>query len=73
MTSAFIIRAPSPALTDKQIYRLLFAATFVIFLASVVIERIVRWFRDGPAAPVKSIFAEAKETGLSTLLIAFMG
>ena len=73
MTSAFIHRVPAPVLTDKQIYRLLFAATFIIFLVSVVIERIVRSFRQGPAAPAKSIFAEAKETGLSTLLIAFMG
>ena len=73
MTSASLTRVPSPALTDKQILRLLFAATFVIFLASVVIQRIVRSFREGPTAPAKTIFAEAKETGLSTLLIAFMG
>lgn len=73
MTSAFLTRAPSPVLTDKQVYRLLFAATFLIFLVSVAVERVVRSFRVGSAAPTTSIFVEAKETALSTLLIAFMG
>lgn len=73
MTSASLTRAPSLALTDKQVFRLLFAATFVIFLASAAVERIVRLFRGDAAVPTKSIFVEAKETGLSTLLIAFTG
>ena len=73
MTAASLTRVPSPALTDKQVYRLLFTATFLIFLVSVVIQRVVRLFRESPAAPVKSIFAEARETASSTLLIAFMG
>lgn len=73
MTAASLTRVPSPALTDKQIYRLLFTATFLIFLVSVAMQRIVRRFGDSPAAPARSILAEAKDTASSTLLIAFMG
>lgn len=73
MSAALLTRVPSPALTDRQVYRLLFAATFLVFLVSVAIQRVVRWFRQGPAVPVMSIFAEARETGSSTLLIAFTG
>ena len=76
MISALLTRVPLPVLTDKQIYRLLFTAT-LRHLSSVSGRdqdgSSALFSARGRAAPVKSIFAETRETGSSTLLIAFMG
>lgn len=73
MTAASLSRTVPSALSDHQVYRLLFAATFLVFLVAVVIRRIGRILGAPPAGPAKSILAEARETGSSTLLFAFMG
>ena len=63
------------ALTDEQEYRLLFAATFIMFLVAAVVIRLFRSLRGAPrpAASRVSLFAEAKETANSSLAFAFMG
>ncbi len=68
-------RDASLALTDQQQYRLLFAATFVVFLGVAVVRRLFRLAQGDarPAAFRQSLFAEAKATGYSTLALAFMG
>jgi len=63
------------ALTDEQEYRLLFAATFVMFLVAAVVVRI---FRSSPSgyrlgASRMSLLAEARTMINSSLAFAFMG
>lgn len=74
MTTASLTRMTAPSLlTDLQVYRLLFAATFAIFLAAVLLKRVGRLLGFGASAPGRSILADAREMGASTLLFAFMG
>ena len=74
MTAASMTRPHAPVLRDEQEYRLLFAATFVVFLAAALVMRIVRSFNGRRSAgAATSLFAEAKSTGYSALAFAFMG
>lgn len=75
MTSLTLGRTAPSTLSDKQQYHLMFAATFLIFLAAVAAKRIARWAggMSAPAGTPKSIFAEARAAGSSALLFAFMG
>ena len=63
------------ALSDEQEYRLLFAATFAVFLVGIVVIRLLRSLH-GASRPVErriSLFAEAKATVNSCLAFGFMG
>ncbi len=74
MSAVSDVRSNTPALTDQQEYRLLFAATFGIFLVAALVIRIVRSIAGGAeASSGTSLFAEAKATGYSALAFAFMG
>lgn len=75
MSSISLARTPSAPLSDEQQYRLIFAATFMIFLAAVAVRRFGRLLAglEAPAGTPKSIFAEARAAGSSALLFAFMG
>ena len=74
MSAVSDVRHNTPALTDQQEYRLLFAATFGIFLVATVVMRVVRSIGGGAdTSGGTSLFAEAKATGYSALAFAFMG
>ena len=74
MSAVSDVRSNAPALTDQQEYRLLFAATFGIFLVAAFVMRIVRAIGGGAeASSGTSLLAEAKATGYSALAFAFMG
>ncbi len=73
MTLASTTPSPAPVLSDEQQYRILFVATFAIFLVAVSIKRVARSLAGKPAGSLRSIFAEARDTGTSALLFAFMG
>ncbi len=76
-----------PQIRDRQEHRLLFGATFVIFLVAAVVMRLLPVFGAGQGAAAagagsalvdggrssRSIFAEAKAAGYSALAFAFMG
>ncbi len=62
------------ALTDEQEYRLLYAATFAIFLPAALVIGLFRSLFGGERiAGSISLFAEAKATVISSLAFAFMG
>lgn len=75
MSLALPNRDAAPPLSDQQVYRLLFAATFGVFLATTVARRLFRLAQGGarPGRDAPSLFAEARATGYSTLALAFMG
>lgn len=66
---------PSAALSNEQEYRLLFAATFVMFLVAVVMKRLFGLAHGDvrPSGSRQSLFAETKATAYSSLAFAFMG
>ncbi len=67
--------SPRAALTNEQQYRLLFAATFFLFLGAAIVRRMFRRMTGEvrPAGTRMSLVAEAKATGYSSLAFAFMG
>lgn len=75
MSLALSNRDAAQTISDQQVYRLLFAATFLVFLTATVAVRLFRRVqgRARPAGARRSLFAEAKATGYSTLALAFMG
>ncbi len=74
MTYATAPRAATVTMTDAQEYRLLFAATFVIFLVAVVLMRLVRLVGGaGSSSNPRSLIAEARAVGNSALALAFQG
>ena len=75
MTSITLPRAPSNAFRDRQQYRLLFVATFPLFLGAALLVRLGRWAGVGPrlTARPKSLLSEARATSSSALMFAFMG
>ena len=74
MTDATLTRYHAQAISDRQEYRLLFAATFGIFLVAALIMRIVRSIAGSrPSVNPGSLLAEAKSTGYSALAFAFGG
>ena len=75
MTFASSSRTPSKALTDKQLFQIMFAATFPVFLLAATFVRLGRWIgqADRPAGIPRSLFAEARATSSGALTFAFMG
>ena len=75
MTVSSLTRPPSSALSDEQQYRLMYAATFLIFLGATAVKRLVRRIAGvgHPAGAPRSLIAEARSAGSSALLFAFMG
>ena len=74
--SAISLGRPSSKLrTDRQQYRLLFAVTYPIFLATVLAVRVGRraGFVGQPPRTPKSLFVEARALSSGALQFAFMG
>ena len=75
MTSVTLSQTSAPVLSDEQQYRLMYAATFLFFLAATLVRRAGRRVTGtrAPAGTPRSLFAEARAAGSSALLFAFLG
>lgn len=65
-----------PKKTETWEFRLIFFASFIVFLAAAILERVLPGSRRGRSAGFhggKSIIAEAKEAAGTCTAYAFMG
>lgn len=74
MTPSAAIAGPRVKRAEAQEFRLIFLASFPLFLAAAIVTRLTPWraaARRRPGGP--SIFGEARASACASIPIAFMG
>ncbi|MFE1598890.1 hypothetical protein [Methylobacterium sp. ID0610] len=59
--------------SEQVQFRVILAATYPVFLAAAVLQRIHPGRRAAPLGPRRSVFGEARAMALSAIPFAFMG